>query len=418
MLEGVEQERTHPGYNGPGEGHAKNASSGGVSLLDLVLILLGRKWLLLGGMVVISAAAVSLVLSMTSYYTAVAVVLPSQQKMGLPFGSLLGGDNPMSGLMKSLDFLGSDDNSRFMSILESRKLAENVINRFDLEDRYGFKKKKKRYFENVLKEYHRKVRVEEDENGNIRINAEDSTPEVAAAIANYIAEELDSISYQLSQQSARGSRMFFEERLKLIRHDMDSVHRAFADFQIANNFIDLDQQIKSSIEALAGVEAEVIATQIEKDMLSSSFGNNSRMAEVKRKKEVLSRRMTDYMENGSGSLVLPLKKAPELGILYANLYRDVKVQETIYALILQLYEQAKFREANNSPVVTLLEKASVPQKRTSPKRMVFCLVMFLAGMSMLVTWVLLDYWYKSQRLARTETAAKLEKLFAHFRLGR
>jgi tyrosine-protein kinase Etk/Wzc len=412
------RERARPGRDAssgiPESGESKNE----VNLIDLLLILLNRKWLIFLGTFVVGLASMGAVLLMTSYYTASVVILPSEQKMGLPFGSLLG-DLPMNGLMKSLGSLGSSDNSRFMSILDSKRLAENVIRRFDLETRYGFKKKnKKYYFENVLKTYHKNVWSEEDDNGNIKVSVRDSTPQVAADIANYLAMQLDSISYQLSQQSAKGSRLFFEERLKLIRHDMDSVHRAFADFQIANNFIDLDQQVKASIEAMSGVEAEIMATDIEKEMLSSSFGSNSRLSEVNRKKEVLTRRMESYMQNGSGSLVLPLKKTPELGILYANLFRDVKVQEGINGFVLQLYEQAKFREANNSPVVTVLEPAWVPQKRSSPKRMILCLVMTLVAFSMLVTWVLVEHWYKAERLARSATYAKLDQVFAHFRLRR
>src|SRR6185369_16880241 len=106
-----------------------------VGFLDLILILLERKWLLLIGTVLAGAASVAVVLLMTSYYTATAVVLPSQQKMGMPFGSLMG-DLPVGNLMKSLDFLGGqDNNSRFLSILDSRRLAEKVIDRFDLETR-------------------------------------------------------------------------------------------------------------------------------------------------------------------------------------------------------------------------------------------------------------------------------------------
>lgn len=391
--------------------------SGGVSLLDLLLILLNRKWLIIGGTFLAGIGSIVTVLLMTSYYTAAAVVLPSQQNMGLPLGSLLG-DNAMGGLMKSLDFFGQDDNSRSMSILESRRLAEKVIAKYDLETRYGFKKRKKYYFENVLKKYRQNVWVEEDDFSNIRICVKDSSPVVAAEMANYIADELDSISYQVSQASARGSRLFFENRLKLIRSDLDSVHKAFAKFQVEHNFLDLEQQVKSSIEALAGVEAEVIASDIENEMIASAFGNNSRLAEGKKKKEVLSRRLRKYMEEGSGSLVLPLKKTPELGIQYANLYRDVKVQEGLHAFILQLYEQAKFREANNSPVVTLLEAAKVPQKRTSPKRMVLCLTLTLAVFSLLVTWVLVEHWYRGEQGARSETHAKLNQVFAHFRLRR
>lgn len=401
------------GPSGDASKPAFESRSKGVSLLDLLLILLDRKWLIGLGTILAGIGSIFTVLMITSEYTAVAVVLPSQQKMGLPLGSMLG-DNPMSGLMKSLDLFGQDDNGRSLSILDSRRLAEKVITRFDLEERYGFKKKKKYYIENVLKEYRRNVWVEEDDFENIRICVKDTSPEMAARMANYIVDQLDSISYQVSQASARGSRLFFENRLKLIRLDLDSAHRAFAQFQVANNFLDLETQVKSSIEALAGVEAEVIATDIEREMIASNFGSNSRMAEVKKRKEVLSGRMKQYMEKGSGSLVLPLNKTPELGIKYANLFRDVKVQEGIHGFVLQMYEQAKFQEANNSPVVTMLEEAKPPQKRTSPKRMVLCLTITLAAFSLLVTWALLAHWYRSERFHRTETHSKLRLVAAHF----
>src|SRR5690606_24371004 len=119
MLDKIERERHFSGNEDINIGSVREGEQSGVTLLDLLLILLDRKWFLLGGAVLLSAASVVLVLLMTSYYTATVVVLPSQQKMGLPLGSLMG-DLPMGGLMKSLDFLGSDDNSRFMSILESR----------------------------------------------------------------------------------------------------------------------------------------------------------------------------------------------------------------------------------------------------------------------------------------------------------
>lgn len=389
---------------------AVRPGSGGVSFLDLLIILLERKWFILSGLLAVSVGSVALVLSMTSYYTATAIILPSKQNSGFPFSSLLG-DMPMGSLFKSLDILNQGDNARFLSILDSRRLADKVIKRFDLAHRYEFDKHRKFYYENLLKEYYKNVKIEEDSYENIRISALDSNPEFAAEVANYIVDQLDSISYRVSQEAARGSRLFFEERLTLMRQNLDSVHKAFAHFQVENNFIDLEQQVKSSIEALAGIEAEAMAADIEGEMLTTSFGSNSRIAEVQKRKSVLKRRVENYMQKGSGSLVLPLKRTPELAIKYAYLYRDVKVQETLYALTLQMYEQAKFREANNSPVVTVLERATPPQKRTRPKRMVFCLVSFISAFILLGSWVLVSHWYRLQGAAGTETHAKLRRVF-------
>lgn len=386
----------------------------GISLLDLILILLDRKWTLLIGMLLVSAAAVTTVLLMQTKYTSSGVVLPSKQNMSSPLGSLMG-DIPLGGLLKSFDFLGQGDNNQFLAILHSRTLADKVIEEFDLTRRYGFHKKKKVYYEDILKAYHKNIEVEEDKLENIRISVTDTNSQTAADMTNFIIDQLDSISYQISLQSARGSRIFFENRLNLIKASLDSAYHSFADFQTKHNFIDLETQIKASVEALAGIEAEAMAADIQGEILAKSFGNNQRMAEMKRKKDVLNRRVKDYMQQGGGSIVLPLNKTPELGIQYAYLYRDVKINETLYAFVLQMFEQAKFREANNSPVVTVLERARPAQKRSSPKRMLICILAFFCGFAVLSSWILVDRWYVNQRSANTRSYEKLQRLFAHIR---
>src|SRR5258705_13577588 len=98
MIKPVERAYSRPAV--PGQQENRGTGSGSGSLLDLLLILLDRKWLILIGSAASGLLSIGVVLWMTSYYTSTAVVLPSQQKMGLPFGSLMR-DMPMGGLMKS-----------------------------------------------------------------------------------------------------------------------------------------------------------------------------------------------------------------------------------------------------------------------------------------------------------------------------
>ncbi len=367
-------------------------------------------------MVIISVSAVVGTFLMKKTYTSTAVILPSSQNnSSSPIASLMG-DLPMSGLLKSFDIFGQNDNSKFLTILESRRLAEKVIDKFDLIRRYEFHEKRKFYFENVLKAYYKNFKVQEDGLENIRIAVTDEDPKVAAEMANYVVGQLDSISYDLAKESARGSRVFFEERIALMSQTLDSVHTAFAEFQMKHNFIDMDQQVKSSIEALASVEAELMATEIEEEVLASQFGvNNQRLDEIKKKRVVLKNRISNYMNEGSGSLILPLRKTPELGIKYTLLYRDLKINQTLYAFLLQMYEQAKFREANDSPVVTVLEWAKPAEKKTTPKRATLCILAFFVGFTGLSTFVLAEHWFRKQKESETESFRKLSELFEHFK---
>ena len=392
-------------------------AKGGLSFLDLILILLNRKWFIFAGLVLVSLASILVsVFVIESKYTSETVIMPSKGKSFSPLGSMMG-DLPIGGLLKSFDLFGQENNSRFLSILESRRLADKVIDRFDLVHRYGFHKKRKYYYETVLKEFHKNLEVGEDQLDNIRIAVTDTNPQAAAEMANFIVSELDTISFQITRQNAQGSRMFFQDRMSDMKKTLDSVHQAFAEFQTKHNFIDLETQVKTSIEALAGVEAEAMAADIETQLLSTSFGSNSRMAEARKKKAVLNKRIDEYMNQGSGSLLIPLKKAPELAIQYAYLYRDVKVYESIYAFILQMYEQARFQEANNSPTVSVLEQAKVPQKRTRPKRAVICMLGFFIGLIVLSAWVLISHWLGLQRARRSDVYVKLRKIRGHFLPG-
>ncbi len=397
-------------------GQGKLPDTDGLGLLDIVLILLGRKMFMLVGMILISAGALITVFVMEKSYTATAVLLPPKSNSSSPLGSLMG-DIPIGGLLRSMDMFGKEDNNRYLTILDSRTLAESVIRRFDLPHHYKFKKPPP--IEDAIKALNKHYSFEEDKMDNIEITVKDRDPRLAADMINFIIQKLDSMSFDLAKQSAKGSRIFFEERLRLMTATLDSVHHKLADFQVKNNMIDLDGQVKATVEALAGIEAEAMSTKIEKDELASKFGSqNTRVSELTKKEGVLKRRIENYMQEGSGSLIMPLRKTPELAINYAYLYRDVKIQESLYAYILQMYEQAKFREANNSPVVTAMEMAETPQKRSSPKRGAICILAFFVGFVLLSLLVLIEHWYRRHRESGTPVYFKLQEAFGHFRRSR
>jgi tyrosine-protein kinase Etk/Wzc len=410
----IEKEQRRASIAGGAHGQAEE--SGGIGILDFILILLSRKIFMLVGMTLISAAALITALVMEPSYTAMAVLLPSKSNQSSPLGSLMG-DLPIGGLLRSMDMFGKEDNNRFLTILDSRTLAISLINRFDLIHHYKFKKKQP--IEAVIKTLNRHYSFEEDKLDNIEITVKDRDPQLAADMINFIIDKLDTMSFDLAKQSAKGSRVFFEERMRLMTATLDSVHHKLADFQVKNNMIDLDGQVKATVEALAGIEAEAMSTKIEKDVLASKFGSeNTRVSELTKKEGVLKRRIEDYMQEGSGSLIMPLRKTPELAINYAYLYRDVKIQESLYAYILQMYEQAKFREANNSSVVTMMERAVAPEKRSSPKRAAICILAFFFGFVLLSGIVLVQHWYRRNRDAGTQTYFKLQEAFGHFRRSR
>jgi tyrosine-protein kinase Etk/Wzc len=383
-----------------------------IGLLDLLIILLERKLFFAVSMLVFCAAGVGISLVLTKYYTATAVIMKPAQKIPSGLGSLVGKELPIAGLLKSMD-LGGGDLDNFMSILQSGRLAGRVVDRFNLVHYYRFDKMKKYYREDVVKQLHKSVKVFENDYGNIEVSVVDTSPAMAADIANFMVCELDTITYQLGKESARNSRVFFEDRLAVIRHDLDSASRQFTKFQTENNYIELEQQTKSSIEVLARFEAQKMTLDLEIGQLQSQFGSsNQRIAELQKQKSVLERKINGYMAAGGGNLIISLRDVPQKSMQYGYLLRDVKIQESLYEFVLQLFEQAKFSEADNVPSVQVLEQAKPPQKKTRPKRSIICMLFFFCGFALTSIYILTEKWYGIQKQDGTLLYGKLGRALA------
>ena len=384
-----------------------------ISFLDLLIIILEKKTAFVASMLVFCCAGVVISLLMTKYYSATAVIMKPAQKMSPALGSLIGKDLPVSGLLKSMDLFGSNDLDQFLGVLNSRRLAERTIAQFNLAHHYGFDKSKKYYIEDIVRTFQKATSVAEDHFDNIEISVTDTSPEMAANLANYMVLQLDSITYALSKESAKNSRMFFAERLAIIKADLDSASHAFTDFQIQNNYINLDAQVKSTIEALAGLEAQKIAIEMEMEQIKNQFGpNNQRAQELQKNKSVIQNQIKYYMDSGGGNLMISLKHAPAAATTYGELMRNVKMQETLYEFALQMMEQAKFIEANNTPAVQVLEYAQPPHKRSRPKRAMMCMFFFIAGFIITVSGILSSKWLSIQRERRTDTHKKILYMFS------
>jgi tyrosine-protein kinase Etk/Wzc len=387
-----------------------------ISILDLVLILIERKRFFVFSMTVIAITAVVITFLLPKHYTASASLLPSTNSpLKNPFSALLT-DIPLNSMMKSLDFLESSDNDQILAILGSRRIADKVIQQFNLIQRYKFHKRKKYFIEDVIREFNRNYDVIETDLKNINISFTDTNPEFSARVVNFIVNVLDSINSEISRNNARNTRLFFENRLKIVKEDMDSAHQRFAAFQQEHNYIDLEQQVISSIDALSKIEAQILNNDINIEFLKNRYGKESyEVKELFKNRRILKRQMAHYLDSGSGELIIPLKSTPKLGITYTYLMRDVKVQEMLHTFLLQNFEQAKLSEANNTPTVNVLEYAMVPQKKSRPKRAIICLLIFFSGLIVVSMVIFILKWYEIQSAGNTEAYSKVATLLSHLK---
>jgi hypothetical protein len=90
-----------------------------------------------------------------------------------------------------------------------------------------------------------------------------------------------------------------------------------------------------------------------------------------------------------------IRRLPILGVTYADLYRRMKVEETVFETLTQQYEIAKVQEAKEVPSVKVLDPPEVPEKKVFPPRTLLTLLGALIAVAIGIGWVFAnDGWEK------------------------
>ena len=302
-------------------------------------------------------------------------------------GGLVGGFGGLAG-----DLLGvKSSGALFVGILNSQTVQDALIDRFQLKKVYHDSR-----IEDARKDLAERTDVSEDrKSGIISIGVTDHDPRQAAALAQAYVGELDRLVAQVSTSSARRERIFLEERLQKVKGDLDVAAKNFSEFASKNTAIDIPAQGKAMVEAAATLQGQLIAAQAELSGLQQVYTNNNvrvrateaRVNELQKKLNEIGGAGTQVELKSENSLYPSIRKLPLLGVTYSDLYRQTKIQETVYELLTQQYELAKVQEAKEIPTVRVLDVAIVPTKKSFPPRTLIVILGAMLGITLAMTWI-------------------------------
>jgi len=364
------------------------------ALASLRLLWGHRKFLLRAGShALLASTLIALIIPVR--YESVTRLMPPEGQSGSGLGMLAAmagraGGADLGGIAG--DLLGvKNSGALFVGILASQTVQDRLIEQFDLRHVYWVSK-----MEDARERLAEHTSVSEDrKSGIITIAVTDHDPKRAAAMAQAYVNELDRLVAQVSTSSARRERIFLEERLEKVKADLDTAAKNFSEFASKNSAIDIPAQGKAMVEAAATLQGQLIAAQAELSGLEQLYTNNNvrvravqaRVNELRNKLNELGSAGTQGGSQSENSLYPSIRKLPLLGVTYADLYRQTKIQETVYELLTQQYELAKVEEAKEIPSVKVLDPAIVPTKKSFPPRMLIVLLGTALVMAVAVTWV-------------------------------
>jgi capsule polysaccharide export protein KpsE/RkpR len=260
--------------------------------------------------------------------------------------------------------------------------------------------------------------VKEDrKSGVITIAVTDRDPHRAQQMAQAYVDALNGLVARVSTSSARRERIFLEDRLKTVKQSLDNASQEFSEFASKNGTFDVPSQTKAMVENEASLEGQLVAAQSELEGLRQVYtDNNVRVRSLQARVATLQHQVENMSGNkadlSSDQSQIPgnfpsIRKLPLVGVRWANLYRETKVQETVYELLVQEYEVAKIQEAKEIPTVNVLDPAMLPERKSFPPRILITILGTLFAFFLASTLIIGSYAWKQNQSPEKQLATEI-----------
>lgn len=334
-----------------------------INLLDYLITLLKWKKLISGITLAALFLAAMAALVLPKTYRAESRILPPQQGNSGMAAQLLS-QAGLTGLGGMLGGNGLTD--LYLGMLQSRTVLDKIITRFELKALYDV-----RTMDDARKRLRKKINMQSDPKSNvIVITVDDRDARKAAAMANAFVEELRGMTKDLAVTEAAQRRLFFEGQLKETKESLIKAEEAVRGFQERTGTLQVDEQVKAVIKNIAQLRAEIAAKEVE-IRVAKTFSKPSN-PDLQRSEANLSGMKVELAKlqtrSGNGNdPMMPTGRMPSVGAEYLRKMRDLKVNESLYELLLKQYEAARLDEARDAAIIQVIDRAVPPEKSVKPK---------------------------------------------------
>ena len=355
----------------------------GHSIIEFLVVLVKYRWFLFLFIFIISAGATTYALLATKWYKSSASVLPAEKT------DFLGSIGGLSSIVKSFSpskglaaLTGTSETDRFIAILKSATMTDDVIKTFKIIEEYEMEDA---YYENVVKAFNNNLDIDVADEGNLVVTVHDKDPQKAADMANYMIAKLNEMNTELSVTNAKSNREFIEKRYNENITVIDSLENQMKNFLQKHGVIAVPEQLEATVKAMADIYAQLAQKELELSVVKRTYGDDSpftiqaeiAVEEMKKKIEMIN--AGQGLSEDGVNLLIPFKKAPGLGYQYFKIYRDLEIQYKILELVQPMYEQAKVEEFRNTPSVLILDYAGPADRKARPKGSLYLVISFFAS---------------------------------------
>jgi len=314
------------------------------------------------------------------YRSTLAVVPARAQRQA--FGGLVASE--LGGLAAGLDtsLAGSADATRIAAVLQSISVTDAVVEKFDLRARYGEK-----HQEHARDELWRHCDVKTMLKPNlVQISCEDRDAAFVQSMLTYFAEVGNRVFRRIGVSSATEEVLFLEKRVAELRQQAEETAARMREFQEKHHIVDLDTQAKAVVSALAGLNTQSIAKEVELEYARTfSSRDEATTRQLRSQIAVLAEKLRDLQEPQEDAGLLPEKRSrphrdasrgmfpsalsvPKLRAEFEALHRERKVAEATLVFALERLEAARASEARDVSTFQVLDAPTLPTRHSRPRR--------------------------------------------------
>ena len=344
----------------------------GLGLLDIMLVIAKRKYLVITICCLVAIAAIIYSLVVPQYWESKATLMPIAESGGL--SSLGGGimDILGSGLLQTDKYDMAVD---FIYIMQSRKFQEEVIRKFNLIPYYKIDEPDtlkamelavKQLSESTMQIFY------DQKTYLVNIIAETKNKELSRQIVQYHLDSLNKYILHSKMSKGRQKREFLEKQVNNHLQTVDSLSTQIRDFQKTNRSIDITQQTQAQLELYSEIVSEYMQTEIEHSLALSQYSSDSPAVIALAEKMQLLKQKIKSLENSGSDLVpeyiVQIDKIPDLAMQYAQLMLNVEIEKKIIEYLYPQFELAKLEEVKDLPTFEVYDAPQLAGIRSKPKR--------------------------------------------------
>jgi len=355
-----------------------------ISFVDMVL-LLRRHWRLLAiAPLLAGVAALGSTYLMPLTFTASTSFLPPQQQQSaasLLLGSLSGVAGVLGGGLGGL----KNPAEQWVGMVQSRTVADAVIDRFGLQKVYG-----KEYRFQTRAELASNTRVSVGKDGMIDVDVDDHDPKRAAEIANAYVDQLQSMMRGMTLTEAGQRRVFYEQQLVQAKDQLVKAEDQLKESGVNANVMKMSPE--AALKEVADLRAQITIQEVRLASMRGVFTTAS--PEVQQAILELNSMRAQLRKSEASN---PASLDDGGGSGYVQRYRNFKYYESMYELLAKQYELAKLDEAGEGGGIQVVDRAVVPEWKSRPKRGVIAFIAYFAVLMLCIVGLMMRQAWKRAR---------------------